>query len=159
MEVNLTETDVAYIAELLDGEGSFNMGKCYTKNPKHCAKRGFNWEIRISVGMCDTQALEFVKHKYKKKTNLRPTKSTKGHRTCYFITLYSGEIRRTIDKIIPYLKVKKQQGILIREAINIIGTRSTPKVDKRLGEIRHKISYLNNPTRVIYGAAVKSGRV
>jgi len=151
LPIVLSPLDAAYIAGILDGEGSFNIGKHYNKT-KHCSKRGFNWEIRISVGMADTQALELIKRCYSKKTNLRMTKpKNKRHRTIYYITLYSGEIRKTIDQLIPYLRVKKPQAKLIKESVTIIKPKMDKVVDARLATIKSEISNLNNPNRSLYG--------
>ena len=151
ISIKLTPTEAAYIAGILDGEGSFNIGKNYSKD-KHCSKRGFNWEIRISVGMADQQALRFIKKCYSKKTNLRMTKpKNSSRRTMYYITLYSGEIKKTIDQLMPYLQVKKPQAKLIKEAVNIIKPKMDKVVDQRLEEIKFEISRLNNPNGIMYG--------
>jgi hypothetical protein len=146
----LLDVEAAYIAGLLDGEGSFNIGKHYTKGC-HAAKRGFVWEIRVSVGMTETQGLEVIKCVTQKK-RLRVSPGRK-HRTMYYITLFSNEIRAMLPKLLPYLRVKKEQAELLLEAVSIIKPRGDALMDEKLESLRQQISTLNNPSRSLRGGA------
>ena len=143
-DIQLSDTDAAYIAGILDGEGSFIIGKHRSKT-KHCSTRGFNWELRITVGMTETPALDFIKEIYQKK-RLRVS-NTKSGKICYYITLYSNEIRQTLPKLMLYLKVKKRQAELLMKAVSIIGPKRDICVDADLETLFNELKHLNKKGR------------
>jgi hypothetical protein len=137
----LTNEDYAYFAGLMDGEGSFMIGKHFSKT-SHCGKRGWIWELKASIGMSDKQALNWILRKFNKK-RLRVAVSTKS-RTMYHLSFYSGELRVFLPNLIPFLKVKKQQAILLNKCINIIKPKSSSIVDKFLNKAYLRMKILNH---------------
>ncbi|MBI2676779.1 MAG: LAGLIDADG family homing endonuclease [Candidatus Yanofskybacteria bacterium] len=137
--MELTDTDYAYIAGLLDGEGSFVVAKHFAKT-KHCGKRGWVWELRISVGMSDKEGLEFIMQKFDKK-RLREAKGSK--RLMYYLTLYSNEIRKFLPPMLQHIRVKKKQAELLLDALSIIKPKSNPESDARLEKIYLRMKVLN----------------
>lgn len=144
--VKLTNTDAAYIAGILDGEASFGLGKPRRVKSGHCARRGFNWSIRISLGMTEKGAIEFISQKFNKTFREKPAKSD-GGKPLYQIALFSGELRQTLPRILPFLKIKVPQAKLLEEAISIIGSKSNELVDRRLEEIFSALKQLNKKGR------------
>ena len=141
-ECKMTETDAAYIAGLIDGEGSLVLAKSRCKDKTHMGKRGFVWEPRISIGMTDTEGLDFIK-KICGKKRLREALN-KGYKKMYFLTLYSNGIRQFLPLIAVYLKVKQKQSQLLLEAVDSLKPKSDIDVDDRLEEIYLKLKELNH---------------
>lgn len=72
----ISETDYAYVAGLFDGEGSLVIAKHFAKT-NHCGKRGWVWELRMTIGMSDKEGLDFIMKKFGKKGSERQ-KDQKG---------------------------------------------------------------------------------
>lgn len=144
--VTLTDIDAAYIAGLFDGEGSFIIGKHRNKTA-HCSKRGFNWELRISCGMTERPALEYIAKLYNKKRLREAKPKDLGGKSCYYLCLFAGELRQTLPQLLKYIKVKKKQGELLLEAITIIGPSRNEMVDERLDQIYNAMKDLNKKGR------------
>ena len=140
--IQLQELDAAYIAGLLDREGSFQVGKHRNKT-KHCSRRGFNWELRIGIGMTDRGGLDFLAEKFNKKRLRTSRAQTPRNKPSFHLTLFAGELRQCLHQIIPHLKVRRKQAELLWEAISIIGPKKNEKVDTRLEEIYLEMRALN----------------
>ncbi len=132
--MELKSVEAAYCTGLIDGEGSIVLAKCSCKDKKYMGKRGFVWEPRISIGMADTEGLEFLKQLWNKK-RLRVSPRGGKNRVMFYLTLYSNGIREYLPQILPYLKVKKEQALLLLEVVTIIKPKSSLIVDNRLEEI------------------------
>lgn len=136
----INKIDYAYIAGLFDGEGSFVVAKHFSKT-KHCGKRGWVWELRMTIGMSEKEGLEFVMEKMDKK-RMREARGSK--RPMYYLTFYSNEIRRFLPKMLPYIRVKNKQAKLLLKALSIIKPKSSLKDDRKLEKMYLKMKILNN---------------
>ncbi len=145
--VALSIEEAAYLAGLMDGEGSFGIGKHVCKE-RHSSKRGFVWEIRASIGMTHFPTMEWVKEILKKKrcrVSFSGARKEKGRLPMYYLTMYSGEIKEIVPQILPLLKTKKVQAELILEAARILTRRRDIEVDARIEEMRLMVQKINNP--------------
>jgi hypothetical protein len=137
----IKKEDYAYIAGLWDADGSYIMSK-HVASGRHNGKRGFCWEIRMTIGMKEVEALNFVKNKFHKK-RLRVTKLKSGS-LFYFLTLYSNEIRKYLPQIAKYAKVKKRQANILLKAVSIIKPKSDKNTDLKLEKLFRIIKVLNH---------------
>lgn len=62
----------------------------------------------------------------------------------YYLAFYSNEVRRFLPKILPFLKVKKEQALLLLKATSIIKPKASREVDKRLSAMYIKMKKLNH---------------
>ena len=143
IEYDLSETDLAYMAGLLDGEGSYIVAKHFNK-PKHCGRRGFVWELRITIGMTELGGLNFMKDKLRKKRLRLASKDNRGvRRKIYYLTFYSNEIRSFLPRMLPYIHTKKKQATLLLNAVNTIVPKTGRKIDRKLQLMYIKMKKLN----------------
>ena len=138
----ILNTDLAYIAGLFDGEGSFVIGKHFCKT-KHNGKRGWVWEFRMVIGMSDKDGLNFIKNKFNKK-RIRVSHYDKNKRKMYYLTFYSGELRKILPSLIFYLKVKRKQAKLLLNVVNLITPKSNIKNDKIIEKAYRRMKKLNH---------------
>jgi len=114
---SLKETEWAWIAGFIDGEGCIMIQKGYAENKKKThkwSKEGwFYYTPRFSLHNTDEDAISFVSKalgcKYyrrkKQESNLKPI---------YYIDITAIKVlRRVIPNILPYLRVKKVQASLV----------------------------------------------
>lgn len=105
----LTETEVAYIAGLIDGEGSITMGK--TASPS--GDRKLRYRVHLTVAA--TTSMELVSWLVSKLGGCdykvgRPKK--KQHRQGYCMKLAEGPAEELLQRSLPYLVIKKRHAEL-----------------------------------------------
>lgn len=137
----IKETEYAYMAGLFDGEGSFVIGKHFAKNG-HSGRRGFVWELRMTIGMSEKAGLNLIKRIFNKK---RLRESSNGRfKKMFYLTLYSNEIREVLPLMMPYIKVKIKQAKLLLKAVGIIKPKAIINIDNKLESMYLKMKILNN---------------
>jgi len=93
------ETNLAYVAGLIDGEGTLVVGKYPRKGNKYLGYRGF-----LAIANTHVPMLQFLKSIIGGKI----VEQGKG-RGCYSLSLSTNEIRNCLPQIVPFLVVKKEQ--------------------------------------------------
>lgn len=94
-KIEPTETDLAYIAGLVDGEGSIAV-----------YKNGRSHRVQVSVKMCDSEAIEFLGTRYDCTVSFYISNLNKVVHKFY---VGNGAAYRFLQNIRPYLKVKAKQ--------------------------------------------------
>ena len=96
----LSSTDAAYIAGLIDGEGTVTLTR------KH---RNENRQLCISISSTEKPMLEFVKHStgVGKITNKRTSKSI--HSPSYTFAVYNRQALELLRDVLPWLKSYKRE--------------------------------------------------
>ena len=111
---NQREADIAYIAGLIDGEGTIRMNAFKEKanwNPKYMPYISF-----VNTNM---EVIELVKEFLNAKTIIRHSpgdKGFKGNKVCYKVQKSGPKsVIKPIETLLPYLRIKKPQAILVLE--------------------------------------------
>ena len=97
----MRETDVAYLAGIIDGEGSIMLNKYHkSEYPAPC----------IAVSSSDLELLEWIKNliqagRINKKKNYNPEK----HKTSYTYSLYYNRAIEIMELIEPYLVIVRKK--------------------------------------------------
>jgi len=137
----LKETEKAYLAGLLDGEGTI----CVSKHKSSI--------IRPTIAIYNThfETMEWVakcfEHENQKRSidKRRDDRHTKNNYHIYFRSF--PEIRRIIELLLPYLKIKKEQAELMLEFIDYVKNREsyhyTEENKNKLLEFKTKFNILN----------------
>ena len=141
----MDELTAAYIAGLMDGEGSFYIEKARRKH-------GFRYRIVVSLCMCDAPAVNFVG----KATGKKPWKKTlQRHKLtkrefAYILTWRNRPAEMLLREILPYLHGKKRQAMLcvrLQERVaKPLGIKFTEADFVICESFREKVSALNNGT-------------
>lgn len=101
----IDETDIAYCAGIIDGEGSITIGK-----GKQRVGPGYSYEVLVSVHMMDGYVPKYLSECFGGK--LSKTPAFHNHRKgdysfCYHAN--GSRARALLSMIIPYLKIKRKQ--------------------------------------------------
>lgn len=135
----------AYIAGLMDGEGSFYIEKARRRH-------GFRYRIVVSLAMCDSPAVDFVGKATGKtpwKKTLRNHKLTKRE-FAYILTWRNAPAERLLRLILPYLHGKKRQALLCirfqERVAKPLGIKFTERDFVICESLRNKVAALNNGT-------------
>ena len=140
---NVTQTDLAYLAGLIDGEGCFYIG--YVQTRSKSIKRNYHCILKISNNC--KEVLEWVHITFGGRTTVF-NKKRKDH-TRNFITYdwyASGYLIRDLTVLIlPYLKIKKAQAeimIQMRNTFPESGSRGPVQPPADILAIRSKLCVL-----------------
>ena len=136
----------AYLAGVIDSDGSILL----LKHKDLKCKRGFTWYPRITITNTDKKILEFIKKEiggYVSKGRINKG-SFKSKKLIYQWNANSNLIRKISDILLEFLITKKEQGKLLKEALEIIKNHrlsnyNLEEVDKKLEKIFNKIKKLN----------------
>lgn len=125
-------TDLAYLAGIVDGEGSISMLRL---NPK----RG-SWRIVLQVGVCDRILVEWIEAQFGGHTLYEIQAKKENHRDYHHWRAYGHTARYVLPLIEPYLLIKRQRALWAIEVLAIQaarrGGRYAPVAAERLNEIR-----------------------
>ena len=135
----LKETDKAYMAGIIDGEGTFNA---------HTVNGGKQWCIQVHVTSVDMVLLEHCKVLYGGSTGKARRPGTNlGNLPIFRWDLCGEAAGKLAVDLLPYLKIKHKQAEALVESRNTItpndGSRTDP-IDMRLRDICARVIRQNN---------------
>lgn len=111
-----TEQQIAYLAGLIDGDGHIALYR--RKDLK--ATRGYTFTPVMGVTAKDKWFLEYLAQEFDAKVNITSVKSGfKESSVTSQIRWSSNRIRELLPRLIPYLILKKQEAILLEEALKL----------------------------------------
>ena len=100
----VTETQLAYIAGILDGEGTCVIGKCVRDN-RALAYRGY-----LAIANTYLPVLEWIQNRIGGNIALQDKQGGPYAGTwCYSLSFSANEIRRELPRLLPYLVIKRKQ--------------------------------------------------
>ncbi len=95
----------AYIAGIVDGEGSISMYKAVSRTGGVDGKR---YRVRCSIANTNLEMLEFTKN-YFGAGSIYTSKPKAKHKVVYMLYFYDNQAHQVIKAIRPYLIIKKKQ--------------------------------------------------
>lgn len=110
----ILETDWAYIAGMIDGEGHLTIFRHYKKQGIRISSRGYDLEPRLHIANMNLKNLEYIKNKI----NLGHIQKLKikredGVMVSYELRFNPSEIILIIPNILPYLSQKKSRAMIL----------------------------------------------
>lgn len=149
--MDLNKETYAYIAGLIDGDGSITI---VNRNYKYKENKGKSYRIKICIYNCNTKLATNLKETFGGKT--RSNHINKKHPKWRNCQEYSIQDNKAIDLIIniqPFLIVKGEQAHLALEAADIknkysaVAKRWQPQLkiecDEKLSQLKEQINLLN----------------
>lgn len=130
----MSQTDTAYIAGLVDGEGTVTLSRRHRSENRH---------VVISISNTDRPLLEYVLNSVGagKITNKRTSQS--HHTPSYTYTISNRQALAFLNQIFPYLKTykAKRSDIILRDYIRLTprNGRYTPAIKQARDEFEHKV--------------------
>jgi len=102
----MKKVEAAYIAGIMDGEGCFTIVKSKAENTPIKTQYG----IRVEFCMCDKGPIDLIAKLFERPVSIRNLKSG---RTGYMVNLHSTKAASFIKVVLPYLRGKREQAILL----------------------------------------------
>jgi len=113
---NMTETQKAYLAGLIDGEGSIGIYNPKTPSKSIIGERNLFYPV-IKIGMTDGfETIYELRQCYGGTLYTRKYNGLKN-RDCLMLTIRSSGILKLVDDLLPYLRIKKRQALILKEYI------------------------------------------
>ncbi len=108
----MSKLTAAYVAGIIDGEGSIGI----TRVTKPQNKKQIGHNARIRVTMTDKDIIYWLKNSFGGYATFE--KRPYPWKDCYTWTIRDSDIvKRFLDKVYPYLRVKKKQADIMRQMI------------------------------------------
>ena len=142
-------TDLAYLAGIIDGEGSISFLKDFSKTYREHTKRGFGWRGGVNVSNTDIFLFKWIKEKFGKYGIFNSYLDERtGLKRKHRWTLRANDTRKFLPKVLPYLILKRERAELTLRALELLkehhgGRTSNTKNDKKLNIIYLKMKKLN----------------
>lgn len=136
------ETDWAYLAGMIDGEGYLYVLLHSNPSYRREMKKGYAREFRCFISSGSKDLLEKIqtnignigtitRHKYKPET-LKDEKYRGKHRVDnYTLRFYQGALRKILPKVIPYLILKKEPAEVMLKMLEIVKKIHNPEQRER----------------------------
>jgi hypothetical protein len=143
---------MAYLAGLIDGEGSFIIKRSMAKQGKKC-RRGFQRRYILTIANTSKELLTEVQERLGY-GNLVEHKQNQKHpnwKTGYTLRFYEGKLRELIPQVMPFLILKQNEAQIISTSLSIIKSTST----KEANEHEHQLLELENRFKEITEPRVK----
>ena len=125
---NLTETEKAYIAGIIDGEGNMSLSKMSNSE--------VSYRVNLYISNTNKELINWLHHKFRNGV-IYTVKSVGNRKQCYKYNLCHNLGANIIKVVFPYLIVKREQAKLILDYWD-------NRFGRYDGEIfKDKIKYLN----------------
>lgn len=119
----MTDTEAAYLAGLIDGEGSFNLN--YRPKAGH-------YQLRLEIWNTDQKMIAWISRVTEGGVLFQQARSNRS-RICYGWRMYGHKIKPVIDRVLPFLITKRPHALASLEYYTTIGEHGKPlPPDKRL---------------------------
>lgn len=128
------DTSIAYIAGVMDSEGSFSI----TWNKHQATTAGI-----VSIANTNLPLLEYVKGQFGGTIYVQSRRHPGARTVCYAWQPSGGKMEAFIRAIHPYLRCKAEQADIMLEHLTLRMHRLTPEARKRRLELREKMLELN----------------
>lgn len=112
-EFYLTDTEAAYIAGIIDGEGSLSI---------HFTWRVYHPAVSLTMGITNTDLnlIKWLRTKLKANQKYHYRNRVKSSKICYTIVVAQRtHLKKIILRVFPYLIVKKQRAILFLKILEL----------------------------------------
>jgi len=123
----MSKLTASYLAGLIDGEGCMEIQK--RKKPE--CFLGYYYVARVRITSTDKEIIEWLKESFGGWISER--KGVDRNRDSWEWCLSYGKAKKFIEKVCPYLKIKKKQAEILREFYRTFGKNSYRIVENRLG--------------------------
>lgn len=121
----LTIAEAAYLAGLVDGEGTLSVWK--ERRPANIT--GFRYKVTFTIAQANQKFLEEIGRmggngSVRLCTRNRPER---GHKPVYTVRFYSHQTRWLLPQLLPYLRIKRRQAELV---LKFLGTTDRSRRDR-----------------------------
>jgi len=141
---NYSIAQLAYLAGILDGEGSFLIG-CYTKNPKTGTP---HFHTMIQVSSTDAILIDWLVENFGGRKAYYTAKQTpkNSRRAVFRWTIHSDRVKHICETTMPYLVIKKNQAQIMIDMRNTFertrmqkGQQGTQPIEPDILKLRYEL--------------------
>lgn len=107
---NLTETELAYIAGIIDGEGTISL----SRNKALHSLTGYRFQPRLTIANSNLELIHWLRERLSLgKPCVITSHSWRANKPVYVCSMMSFRVIGLLKQILPYLIVKKEQAKLV----------------------------------------------
>ena len=130
----MKKTDLAYVAGIIDGEGSISILRCDNESNKQYK----SFKLRVIVTNTNEWLIQWLVFAFGGSIGCRPGKAS--HQPYFSWTLYGSQGAKFLQLILPYLKLKRPQAeiaITFQQNKSLRGRRRRTEEQKAIEEAQH----------------------
>lgn len=138
----VSRINLAYLAGLMDGEGSIFVQRVKTRSPK-MSRTGYHYRGGFAVSMTDLKIIKWCAEMTGCGAISSPKRCKKHHRPGHRWSVWSQQASALLLLLLPYLKLKKPNAenfIAFQSRMGWFGTPGNPKSEIRRRERHRQIS-------------------
>lgn len=143
----LTELDLAYMAGFIDGDGCINCQIIRRQDYK------LKFQIRLSLTVYQKTTRHWVVIWFDKKIGLGTVRKRPDGMSEYSL-VGTHSVKNVLIALLPFLKVKRRQALLVIEIINNLSKNQDPQSFVKLCEQVDRIAILNDSKKRTITASV-----
>jgi hypothetical protein len=144
---NLTPEELAYLAGFIDGDGSINAQIIARKDYQ------LKFQIRFSISVTQKTKRHWIVLWFHKKIGLGTTRQRPDGISEYCL-VGSDSVVPFLQALMPYLKVKRRQAVLVTEIAQKLSKKQNPQSFLKLCEQVDTIALLNDSKKRTVTASV-----
>lgn len=137
IEKILEANDRAYLAGLIDGEGSITLSRRCLKE-KHIMP---NYMLRVSVNMTSREPVEFLPRAFRGHFSFK--RRTVTGKPIYYFVACNSEAKRLVSLIAPFLKCKQRQAKLALAFTKLPKAFTSMPLEEKQALIRQRDNYVS----------------
>lgn len=143
----LTAIEAAYLAGLIDGEGSISVNRTKTSSSAKACKRGFAYRSSLVVAMTDLSILEWAQNITGVGKICVKKRQSPKHKPAWTWAVWSNEAVSLLIQLLPYLRIKLNQAenlIEFQKVMRYPGKNGLSDEEWTLREFHHNKSHILN---------------
>jgi hypothetical protein len=136
----MDNTDLAYLAGIIDGEGTITIARAPRNNTKHKVPY---YIPHMKVCNTDKALIDWIHQNFGGRLN-NERKPTDKWSTLYYIRWNCGKARDLLNQLLPYLRIKRLQALIVLECIGRMNRHMStgvmmPKEETELRELLYSV--------------------
>lgn len=150
----MTETEAAYLAGLIDGDGCIHAVRQKKSNPSH--SDGFR--LMLSVWNTNEAIIDYL-HGLLGGQRGSQDRGVAAHRPSHYWQISTNGVREVLPQLIPYMRIKRERAELALELASHLGQNGrweppTPEVKELRMRLYEELKALNQRGRPVPSAAL-----
>lgn len=139
-----SELDRAYLAGIIDGEGSISANM--RLRPRGIAPRRWGLQLRVTISNTDVRVINWIAERWPGRFYPRED-ARENKRVCWYFVVEGTELPPLLSAALPYLIIKREQAELVMELVRAkrdVGVKGyTPEEINHRLDVVEQISELN----------------
>ncbi len=116
LKSRLSQTDAAYLAGLIDGDGHIGL---HLRRTNH-SRLGYTFQPRVEIASVNEEFLRTIRRLIGTGCWKTRNRGFKSHRPVFHLTITAGTIRWMLPLLVPHLRLKREQALCVLDHLTLV---------------------------------------